>query len=310
MSSTEEPFTLFDHVERVIHSNHSDVCFHVNVDFQAKLISLALDKIADYLNQLGFTIVSNDNDEFISIFLSLLKEANANNLIGPGGVPEKSYLCLSCLIYLLEPELYVESGFFKGSTLLAAAKSSKVKKIIGFDPNHLNLHEDVKNYPTSMELHKSDFNTYSFESTNLENSLVFFDDHISTAHRIIESYDKGFKSLIFDDSCGLMGSCERLWPSLPSLFFINNIDIIEDGDYFSWPKYNFSQLNLLKYKVIKRKDAVQCKFTFDEQIINICKQAKSLIKSSSRLPDLSDMIVTPRSMRANDTSLHFVTLID
>ena len=70
-----------------------------------------------------------------------------------------------------------------------------------------------------LTLLKTDFSKYNFKDENLTSSLVYFDDHINTAERILQASDKGFKNLIFDDSCGLMGTVERIYPSLPSFFY-------------------------------------------------------------------------------------------
>ena len=110
-----------------------------------------------------------------------------------------------------------------------------MRRIIGFDPKHTNYRAILPKH-LNVSLFKSDFADYDFNEEDLSLSLLYFDDHINTAERIIQASDKGFKNLIFDDSCGLMGTVERKFPSMPSLFFIENIENFSKNDEILWSK--------------------------------------------------------------------------
>ena len=154
---------------------------------------------------------------------------------------------------------------------------------------------------------KSDFSDYTFDDEILSNSLVYFDDHINTANRIIEASDKGFKNLIFDDSCGLMGTVERIYPSMPSLFFIENANSLLNDDKISWSKERQKKFNIgsLVDLIIKKKKYFS--FNFDKKTIELCKEANKRILSINKIPDLNDYFRTSRSM-PNDITQHFVIL--
>ena len=163
--------------------------------------------------------------------------------------------------------------------------------------------------PSHLEvsLLKTDFAEYNFEGQNLSSSLLYFDDHINTAQRIIQASDKGFKNLIFDDSCGLMGTVERVYPSLPSLFFIEHVNDLVEGDKIFWSKdrkrtYDFWGIISLS---IKRKKYFS--FKFDKSTLDLCLEAKKRISTIHKIPDLNDFINTERPM-ANDITQHFVVL--
>lgn len=242
-------------------------------------------------------------------FRRSLAQATRDRLIENRGVPERNYLALFLIAVLLRPRLYVESGFFKGSSLFAAASAGVADTIIGFDPDHRRYRAKADQFGAAVELHRHDFREHAFEGVEPQ-ALVYFDDHINTAARILEAGEKGFKTLIFDDSCGLMGTTERLWPSLPSLFFIQNIDRFEAGDFIQWPKDVSKQVNLLGGRVTLKLGLKRTgnRFTLTPDIIDLCRRAKALIRYSAKIPDLNDFIVTPRRLNANDITQHLVVL--
>ncbi|MEE9118513.1 MAG: hypothetical protein V3U02_07970, partial [Calditrichia bacterium] len=48
--------------------------------------------------------------------------------------------------------------------------------------------------------YEHDWSEYQFKDIDPERSMIFFDCHINHAKRIIESYDRGFRHLAFDDN--------------------------------------------------------------------------------------------------------------
>ena len=262
--------------------------FFINDDFQDRLLKLSYTKIFNFLK----TILPDLNavsecDTCISNFKICLKKANEQNLISHGGIPEKNFLALNLISQIINPSLYVESGFFKGSSLLAISEAKNLRKIIGFDPIHTEFMAILPNN-LDITLVKSDFSDYTFDDEILSNSLVYFDDHINTANRIIEASDKGFKNLIFDDSCGLMGTVERIYPSMPSLFFIENANSLLNDDKISWSKERQKKFNIgsLVDLIIKKKKYFS--FNFDKKTIELCKEANKRILSINKIPDLND----------------------
>jgi hypothetical protein len=281
--------------------------FKINFNFQEKLLLLSYEKISLFLKSVlpGFKI-SIEQYECIHNFLSSLESAKKQNLLSYGGIPEKNFLTLSLISQLLNPKVYVESGFYKGCSMLAVSKTKNLKCIIGFDPNHSNFRAIL---PTDLDvrLFKNDFSEYTFEDQDLSSSLLYFDDHINSAQRIIEASEKGFKNLIFDDSLGLMGTVQRVYPSLPSLFFIDNINNVSENDIIHWSVDKKRTFNFLDIIDVNLKQKQYFSFKFDRPTIELCLEAKNRISSIHKIPDLNDFIFSDINM-PNDITQHFVVL--
>lgn len=281
--------------------------FKINDEFQERLLNLSYNVIYSFLKNL-FPDLKNftNQDESINNFILSIKEAKKQKLISYGGIPEKNYLALSLISQILNPTLYVESGFYEGCSLKAVSDSKRLKKIIAFDPDHTSFKAKLSSH-LDVSLVKKDFEEYSFEGQDLTSSLLYFDDHINTAQRIIQASDKGFKNLIFDDSCGLMGSVERVFPSLPSLFFIDNAHSLLEKDKILWSKERERTFNFLGKLSLSLKKKQYFSFEFDKSTIELCYEAKNRILSIDKIPDLNDYICTERAM-PNDITQHFVVL--
>ena len=298
-------FSNYDLVNR---SPANKFDFHIEANLERKLIKLACKKILNFLEDIVPDFKTDTNVETcIKNFFSTFNLAKSQNLITYGGVPERNFLALSILSQFLNPNIYVESGFYKGSSLLACSSPKNLSTIIGFDPDHKNYCVELPRH-LKVNLKQNDFADFDFKKYDLTNSLLYFDDHINTAQRIIQASDKGFKNLIFDDSCGLMGTTERVYPSLPSLFFIDNVNEIDEDYTISWSKDRIRR----SYKLfgifnlsIKKKHYFS--FKFDKYTLELCREAKKRILSINKIPDLNDYIYTENLM-PNDISQHFVIL--
>ena len=218
-----------------------------------------------------------------------------------GGISEKDFLLLWCFHKYFKTKLYIESGVYMGSSLYAAISGAKNAEIIGIDPNlkNLKLPKDITSKCNL--INDKDFSEINFPEIKSKKTIVFFDDHINAADRIIESFNKGFKYLIFDDANGLEGISQRLYPAFPSIPIIMTSYLISTKDEFNWiykkriiEKEIFpNKLNLLKhiFKIIKGNNSTLVRAEFNEKLLKKCLFAKSLIKRSTILPDLGDYIL-------------------
>jgi hypothetical protein len=281
------------------------------------------ENLAEQAFHLGFGVVRNflrehasleDHgesrpDEAFARFKKALESAYQQGLIGRGGVPERNFLSLWLVANLMQPGLYVESGVFKGASLFAVASTSKAQKIVGFDPNPSAWRARLDGHDVVLERHQHDFSEHSFDAVP-KSSLAYFDDHINSAKRILEAKEKGFRYLIFDDSCGLTGTSERVWPSLPSLFFIMNHERLREGDFLAWPKETQREITKLDGRLTfrHRKRSVQHRFEITREVIDLCRSARAVVAKCEKMPDLSDFIVTRHSIGVHDVTQHFVVL--
>jgi len=100
------------------------------------------------------------------------------------------------MLTFLKPDLVVESGIWKGHSTWLIETTLPHAKIISFDTN-LSVRQYVSSKVTYIE---SDFQFYDWSRVNLENSLIFFDDHQNSFSRIILANFFGFKRMVFEDN--------------------------------------------------------------------------------------------------------------
>lgn len=233
-------------------------------------------------------------------------------LFQPGGIREKDHLNLWCLSHIFSPEVYVESGVFIGSSLHAFINLPETKKILAIDPNLNNLKIPKENIPGAELISDKDFSEIEIDLSEVR-SLVFFDDHIDTADRIFQSFDKGARYILFDDSTGLEGTCQRLYPAIPTIPMIMNAEIFSPGDEISWD-FNIPSNNKLK-EVIKRlsrrkssASGTRVTLVVNQEFIAKCIKAKKLIRKYAVLPDLGEFIPQQHPKKMIDTSKFIVEL--
>lgn len=216
-------------------------------------------------------------------------------LFQSGGIREKDHLNLWCLSQVFLPEVYIESGVFIGSSLHAFINTSSIKQIYAIDPNINRLNIPKENLSKVKLISDQDFSQIKFNLSGIK-SLVYFDDHINTAKRIIQASEKGLQYLLFDDSTGLEGICQRLYPALPTIPMIINSDLLSPGDKLHW---SFSTTNRAKTRV---------KLNITEEFINECNMAKSLINSYQQIPNLGEMIPQLNPEKMNDQNKYLIQL--
>jgi hypothetical protein len=178
-------------------------------DFTGK--SISIDNIAQFKN------------EFEKIYE--LRPV-VDNSGGGGPIPSFWY-------YLIarhnNPELIVESGVWKGHTTWVFRKATPEAKIISFDISFKNL----KYKDDFAEYCEYDWNDYDFGTISSREYLLFLDDHINHAKRIIEAYNKGFKYIILDDGNDIQQGLNLCQPAFPSvqMFFNNELKYGETYSY-------------------------------------------------------------------------------
>lgn len=198
--------------------------------------------------------------------LSIVEKAVSLGLFQEGGIQKPSFVALLSIIGAFNPRVYVESGVFAGSSLFAFESAPTVKKIWGFDPNINGLR-----FSTSKKtklISDLDFSAFNFPSDiEYQDSFVYFDDHINTATRIISAYEKGFRLLAFDDSNGITGIKNRLYPAMPTLPIINNIQHFSSDQVIEWNSHG-----------------KHVRFDFTPEIVDLCTEAKSRIMKFCAFP--------------------------
>lgn len=216
-----------------------------------------------YLN-LGIDVKEEAIAKFVHSFFETyrLKEIEDNS--GGSGFHNSFWLYMTSKVF--NPELIIESGVWKGHSSWLLQKSSPLAKLYAFDISfsYLIYKSPQINYV------ESDWSTYTFDESKelISNSICFFDDHIDSAKRVIEAYEKGFRRLIFDDSPPLNKMFTFGIPPFPTVPVIMDTSLNEKIQ--------------LEY-VFK---GVPIKLEYDPNG-EIVKRARSLIRSYQFFPDVS-----------------------
>lgn len=100
----------------------------------------------------------------------------------------------------MKPELVVESGVWRGQSTWLIEQALPDAEIVAIDPR-----PEARVY-TSRRAHyeTTDFSLLDWSRANVENAVVFFDDHQNAYERLKEMHWLGFRHAIFEDNypCG------------------------------------------------------------------------------------------------------------
>lgn len=282
----------------------------ISPNLRTSLIIAAIKKACNfYASFLDKDISSFNYEELANEYEQMRLHALEIGLFKSGGVYEKDHLNLWCLSQTLLPKIYVESGVFIGSSLHAFLQSPALIKAFAIDPDLSKLMIPKGKLTNTTLIDNQDFSQIEIQVSG-QNALVYFDDHIDTANRILQAYKKGFKYALFDDSTGMEGICQRLYPAIPTVPMIVNCHLLNVGDEICW---SFRKNQLVPSRFFFRRQEMReiwtrvC-LTFSQELIDKCHQAKAIIKQYSKIPDLGEFIPQTTPERMPDTSKFIVEL--
>lgn len=299
-----------DPLNRYSDSNNWETYLSHNVSFNFLKIAI---KEAFEFYQWFFDIESQscDFDQLAELYNREFEEAQLLDLFQDGGIREKDHLNLWCLSRVLAPEFYLESGVFIGSSMHAFMNSPDLKSVVGIDPNLDRLLIPEDEVPSPQFIADKDFSQLELGDNLPEKSLAFFDDHINSAQRLIQAKEKGFKYVLFDDSPGVQGVCQRLYPAVPTIPMILNWEAFEPGDEMAWTVESPKTGLIKSFKRIimpGQYRSKRVKLTVDEDFLEQCNKAKNVIKHAKKIPDLGDYIPQAKPQKMMDTSKFLLEL--
>lgn len=280
------------------------------------LISAAIDKaVRFYVDFFNADCEVDCTSDLAEEYEKVYAEAKKLSLMESGGISEKDHLNLWCLGKVLQPKHYVESGVFIGSSFHALLSSGAIDKIVGIDPNLEKLRIPPSQLQRAQMIDDKDFSELEFPDLHFRN-LVYFDDHINAAKRIIEAHEKGFKYLLIDDATGFEGICQRLYPAVPTVPMLMNPEIFAKGDTLSWSFEPTSKVSLKKIKNLfwrrnrseTAKQRVALEITPD--FIALCENARGRVHRVEKLPELGDFIYQEWPGKSIDTTKFIIELCD
>jgi hypothetical protein len=163
--------------------------------YQEKLYLELAGVIETFLSNKFFPFSADGNTtaivrDFFEIYRSREKTDNTH------GSGFHNAFWLYVIARILNPDLIVESGVWKGHSSWLLSQACPNANQYGFDISLKKLE-----YPgLKVQMLEQDWQDYTFPAFNADKSLIFFDCHINHARRLIEAKAKGFKHILFDDN--------------------------------------------------------------------------------------------------------------
>jgi len=121
-----------------------------------------------------------------------------------GGLNTHGLFFLYCVLKELKPKVVIESGIWKGVSTWLIEKTLPNTDIICIDPPALGYEKVNPNwfvYKSKTAQYSSvDFLEQTFNLTDPDEALVFFDDHQDHGPRINHCYNLGITNIILDDN--------------------------------------------------------------------------------------------------------------
>ncbi|KAA2238235.1 hypothetical protein [Salinarimonas soli] len=161
----------------------------------------------------------------VAAFLDLIRTCPVRQKRGGNGF--NGALQVYAVVRALQPSVIVESGVFRGLTTWLMRQAAPDATILCFDPNLGNLHyrDPAARYSTD------DWSSADLSGLDTADALAFFDDHISQARRILESSDRGFRRVLFDDNAAAHRIHGHGGPAHPTLSMVLDDD---PGEPIRW----------------------------------------------------------------------------
>ncbi len=181
-----------------------------------------------------------------------------------GGSQFNDGLTLFVLARLLAPRRIIESGTHRGFSSWLLRQACPDAELHSFDIDHSRLALRAEN----ATYHLCDWTECDLTSGTDDNTLIFFDDHISHARRIIEAAARGFRHLLFDDNFPVTTLYATGGVPVPTVAMLMD-SALKGGEELTWTRNN----KLYRYRV----DSVSL------------TEARRLIKRAVILPDVSDL---------------------
>ena len=148
-----------------------------------------------------------------------------------GGSGYNDSLWLWLMARLISPALLIESGTHQGHSAWLFRQACPEAEIHSFDISWDRL---VHREPT-VSYHKEDWSGAAPAAVPGQTSLVFLDDHISHARRILEAQARGHRLLLLDDDFPAHHLHATGGPPLPTLSMILD-ESLEDGQEIVWTR--------------------------------------------------------------------------
>jgi hypothetical protein len=201
--------------------------FMISEKFTKKSIAMITKKLGEFLQQASCTVATEELEEATAAFYALSRSCPIRQSTGGSGF--NAGLELFIMARFLHPSLIIESGVYRGFTTWVLRHAAPRAKILSFD---IDLSR-VRHPEAEVEYVERDVSAYDFSSLSADNTLCFFDDHVSQALRIEQALSWGFTHLIFDDNLPVHALHGEGLPPFPTVDMIFSDELVE-GEQIEW----------------------------------------------------------------------------
>jgi hypothetical protein len=146
----------------------------------------------------------------------------------PGTTPGNGTIWLFLLAREMNPKVIVESGVYCGSSLFTIRQAAPQANMFAFDLSFDRLVSRLE----GVDYRQHDWGTDNIRAKSASD-FCFFDDHINNCMRIRQSYERGFRHVVVDDSPDVGEIHQFRYPAVPTISMIEN-DKWTDGDTIEW----------------------------------------------------------------------------
>ena len=168
--------------------------------------------------------------EWVTEYFDTIQTCPVSQHYGGGGW--NAGLQLFCLTRALDPVTIIESGTFKGfsSWIFRQAKPNAEIQCFDIDLSKLEWRDPSSIY------HEHDWFDVPVAIEDPTRTLVYFDDHVSQAQRILEASSLGLSAIAFDDNLPVEGLFVDGTPAVPTVDMILD-ERICDQELIEWYTY-------------------------------------------------------------------------
>lgn len=265
---------------------------YVSPGLRGNLLTAAMTSAhAFYSRFFGIAFPDTDFVTLVARYEQDYASAQSARLFMSGGIEEADHLNMWSLSNVYRPDVYVESGVFVGGSLHAFTAPSGIPKVFAIDPTLENLRMPTEGMNGLTLIDDRDFSEIDFPVSGAK-SLVYFDDHIDTATRIIQAQAKGFRYVLFDDSTGMQGVCQRLFPPVPTIPMISHPELLSPGDELSWTFGGADRTGPSRIldRFVGRPKGTRVTLLVTQELIDRCYAAKELMARCEQVPDLGEFV--------------------
>lgn len=148
-----------------------------------------------------------------------------------GGSRYNNLLFLQLMARTAAPSLVIDSGTYTGASAWALKLACPEARVLSFDIDLSRLRLRTP----GVEYIEADWTAHDWSAGSSADALLYFDDHVDQARRLLEAAERGFRLAIFDDDFPLTSFAAMAGDgsALPKIEFVLDDELRGDAEV-SW----------------------------------------------------------------------------